>query len=363
MSIKVIIASITSVQKAYVSKHMQFRKFFWSTLGGTLISAVVGIVLAYQGYGVWALVAQYLTNSVIDTLVLTITIKWRPKLKFSFARLKGLVSYGGKVLVAGLIATIYQEMRSLIIGKKYSSSDLAYYNKGKQFPYLIVDNITSAVSTVLLPAIALKQDDSNTVKFMLRRAVKTSSYLIMPMMIGLAVVAEPLILLLLTEKWLPCVPFVQILCFNAALMPIQSCNLQAIYAVGRSDIAMRLEIMKKSFGIIMVLVFCQISVIAVAYAGMITAIFCSIVNSYPNKKLFGYGYFEQIRDIVPYIFLSGAMGGIVWLISLFSLPAIFQLCLQVLVGVAVYIVLSLLFKVESFHYIVGFVKKIFSKKM
>ena len=206
--------------------------------------------MAYMGFGVWALVAQQVFNATVDTVILWLTVKWRPKAVFSFSRLKGLISYGWKLLVSALLDTVYNNVRQLIIGKMYSSADLAYYNKGKQFPATIITNVNTAIDSVLFPVISAKQDDTKKVKSMTRRAIQTSSFLIWPIVIGLAASAETVVRLLLTDKWLPCVPFLQIFCITYGFWPIHTANLNAIKAVGRSDIFLKLEIIKKVIGVI-----------------------------------------------------------------------------------------------------------------
>lgn len=361
MGLRLIVAAYNSIQKAKVSREMQFRRFFFSTLGGTMFSAVVGIALAWMGCGVWALVAQELTNVAIDTAILSLTIRWRPRLAFSLQRMKTLFSYGWKVLVASLVDALYQDFRSLYIGKLYTADDLAYYTRGRQFPNLLVDNVNVSISNVLFPAISSCQDDMAEVKRMTRRAMKTSAYIISPMMFGLAAVAEPLVVLLLTEKWLPCVPFLQILCINNALMPLQSANVQALYAVGRSDIVLRLNVIKKTFGFLMVLVFARISVRAMAWAGVGTGFFCLLVNAWPNKKLLQYGIWEQLKDVVPCWLLSGAMMLMVLSVSLLGLPELPELVVMILVGVSGYLLLSVIFRVESFTYTWNLIRPILAK--
>ena len=171
LSFVVVISGVKNVQQAYVSRHLMFKRFFFSTLGGTIGAAVIGIAMAYLGFGVWALVAQMLFNAAVDTTILWITVKWRPKKMFSFQRLKSLFSYGWKLLASSLIDTVYNDLRQLIIGKKYSSGDLAYYNQGKKFPQLIVTNINTSIDSVLLPTMSKAQDDMAAVRSMTRRGV------------------------------------------------------------------------------------------------------------------------------------------------------------------------------------------------
>ena len=358
MGLRLIVASLNTVQKAKVSRDMEFRKFFFSTIGGTLVSAVVGIAMAYAGAGVWALVAQELTNVLIDTVILFTTIDWHPKLMFSLDRMKGLFNYGWKVLVASLIDTFYQEFRSLYIGKLYTAADLAYYTKGKQFPELLVDNVNTSISSVLFPAIASAQSDPDAVKAMTRRAMKTSSYVLTPMLVGLAVVSKPLVTLILTEKWLPCVPFMQILCINCALMPLQTANVQAINALGRSDISLKLNVIKKCFGMTVVLIFARFSVEAMAWAGVANSIFALCMNVSPNRKLIDYGLWEQLRDILPNWLVSVAMMVPVRMVSFLGLPLLPELLVMVLTGVVFYVAASILFHLESFVYIWNMLKPV-----
>lgn len=362
ISIVLIISGVKNIQQAYVSKHMLFRKFFFATLGGTIGAAIIGIVMAYEGYGVWALVVQQLFNATVDTIILWITVKWRPKFIFSFSRLKILFSYGWKLLVAGLTETIYRDIRQLIIGKKYTSDDLAFYNKGNQFPNLIVSNINSSIDSVLLPAMSSVQEKIDSVRDMTRRAIKTSTYLIMPMMVGLAVCAEPLVRLILTEKWLPCVFYLRIFCFTYAFYPIHTANLNAIKAMGHSGIFLKLEIIKKIIGIVALVSTMFISVEAMALSLLVTSVINQIINSGPNKKLLNYNYGDQLRDMLPQISLSCVMGVCVYCIGLIPLNDLFLLLIQVPAGGLIYFIGSKLFHIDSYEYVIGIVKGLLHKK-
>lgn len=358
LSLILIISGVKNVQQAYVSRTMQFKKFFFSTIGGTIGAAVVGIIMAYMGFGVWALVAQMLFNTTVDTIILWITVKWRPKMMFSLQRLKELFSFGWKLLVSSLLDTVYNDLRQLIIGKLYSSDDLAFYNQGKKFPHLIVTNINTSIDSVLLPTMSKAQDDKSTVRSMTRRAIKTSTYIMMPIMIGLAVCAEPLVSLILTDKWLPCVLFLRIFCITYAFYPIHTANLNAIKAIGRSDLFLKLEITKKIIGLIAILTTMWISVEAMAYSLLVTTLLNQIINSWPNKKLLGYGYSEQIKDMLPQIGLSLVMGTVIYLVQLADLSNILTLCIQVPLGIIIYITLSKLLHIESFEYVISMLRSL-----
>ena len=361
-SLTVLISGVKNIQQAYVSKHMLFKRFFFATLGGTVGAAFIGIVMAYSGFGVWAIITQSLFNQVVDTLILWVTVKWRPKRQFSFARLRCLFSYGWKLLVSGLIDVGYIKLRQFIIGLKYSTEDLAYYNKGDSFPYLIVYNTNSAIASVLFPVLSKKQDDRSQVKNILSKSIKTSNYIIAPLMMGMAATAEPVIRLLLTEKWLPCVPFLRICCIAYILYPIDTANLSAIKAVGRSDLFLKLEMVKKTIGITILLIAMNISVLAMGYSLLVIGVICQIINSWPNKRILGYSYIKQMRDILPSMLLSAFMGVVVYCVSLIGADDWITILIQIPVGIVIYLLGSMMFKLESFEYARNIAKSFLSKR-
>ena len=362
LGLTLIVSGVRSIQQSYVSKNLIFKKFFFATVGATLGSAIVGVAMAYMGYGVWALVGQQLTSVILGTVILWVMVNWRPKLMFSFQRLKGLFSYGWKLLVSALLDVGYGQLRQLIIGRIYTAKDLAFYNQGHHFPNVIVANINASIDSVLLPAMSAEQDDKSRVRSMTRRAISISTYIMMPMMMGLAVCAEPLVRLVLTEKWLPCVPFLRIFCFSFAFWPVHTANLNAIKALGRSDLFLKLEIIKKAIGLAAVLITMKISVMAMAYSLLVTSVLSQIINSWPNKKLLGYDYLAQLKDMFPQIALSCIMGGCVYSIQFIRFNDVPTLALQIVVGFIVYTFLSKLFKIESFNYIFNTVLKVASHK-
>ncbi len=357
-----IISGIKNIQHAYVSRHMLFKRFFYATLGGTIGAAILGIWMAYRGYGVWALVAQHLFNTFVDTVILWLTVKWRPKKMFSFQRLKSLFSYGWKLLLSSLLDTGYNELRQLIIGKKYTSSDLAFYNRGHQLPNLFIANINSAIDSVLLPTMSREQDDRERVKAMTRRSIQVSTYVMAPMMMGLAFVGEPLIRLLLTEKWIPCVFFMRIFCVSYMFYPIHTANLNAIKAMGRSDLFLKLEILKKIAGITAVLITMNISVEAMAYSTLVTSVLSQIINSWPNKKLLNYSYMNQLFDILPNILLAAGMGFTVYFIQRIGLSDILTLLIQIPLGILIYVAGSKLLQNESFSYMLDILRSYLKKR-
>ena len=358
LGLTVVVAGVKNVQQAYVSKTLQFKRFFFATLGGTLLSAAVGIVMVFCGFGVWAIVAQQLTNVTVNTAILWLTVGWRPKRMFSFERLKGLLGYGWKLLVSGLLDTVYNKLREIMIAVFYTDADLAYYNRGMTYPNLLVENINASIDSVLLPVLSAEQDHKEQVRNMTRRAIRISTYVMMPMMMGLAVCAEPLIRLLLTEKWLPCVPYLRIFCFSYAFYPLHTANLNAIKAMGRSDLFLKLEIIKKVFGVIILLVTLQYGVYVMALSLLFTSVMSQLINSWPNAKLLDYAYGHQLMDMLPAILLSLVMGAAVYPIQLFGWSDWVTLPVQVIAGAAVYILGSVIFRLDSFSYLLGIMKKL-----
>lgn len=362
LSLRLILSAINSVQQAYVSKQMIFRKFFWATLVGTLISGLIGICLAYKGYGVWALVAQYLVGTTVNTVVLQCVLNVWPIWAFSFQRLKSLFSYGYKVLLQALIITGFQDLRALIIGKLYSSEDLAFYDKGKQFPNLIVTNINVSIGAVLFPIMSQDQDDRIKVKSTMRQSIRFSSYIMSPLMLGLAAVAKPFVSFILTDKWLPAVPLMQLFCIFYLFQPIQTANTQAVKALGRSDIALKLEIFRDILQLVVLAVVMWISVDAIVVSMAIMSVLFVFVNAYPNVKLLDYRIKEQLQDIFPSLGMSLVMFVVVYLITYIKINDILLLVLQIIVGALVYLLLSVYMHNHEFEYIFRILKNIVRKK-
>lgn len=361
LGITFLISGVKSVQAAYISKYMLFKRFFFSTLGGTIGAAFVGIGMAIMGFGAWAIIAQSLFNNAVDTIILWLTVKWRPKKQFSFRRLKQLFSFGWKLLASGLLDTVYNNLRSLIIGKVYSSEDLAFYNKGQHLPDLIITNVNSSIDSVLLPTMSAAQNDREAVKSMTRRSIQTSTYVMAPLLLGMAACATPLIRLLLTEKWLPCVPYLVIFCITSVFYPVHTANLNAIKALGRSDLFLKLEIVKKAVGLTALAITVPISVMAMGYSLLVTCVLGQIINSWPNKKLLNYSYLEQLKDILPGIGLAAVMGLCVYSLQMLGLPDIVTLLIQVPLGVVIFVGGSVLLKLEAFTYLWAMVKPVIGK--
>ena len=357
LSFTLVISGLKNVQQAYVSRHMLFKRFFFSTLGGTIVAAITGIFMAYKGAGVWALVAQQLINNFIDMCILWFTVGWRPSLKFSLSRLKTLYNFGWKSVVSNLLNQLYTQLWQLSIGKRYSAGSLAYYNQGEKFPKIIITNINSAIDSVLLPTMSNAQEDKERVKSYTRRAIVTSTYLIAPIMMGLFAIAEPLVKILLTDKWLPCVPYFRIFCVCYMFYPIHTANLNAITALGRTDYNLKLEIMKKIVGVATLFATINYGPLVMASGLLFTSFAGQIINSWPNRKLLNYSYLEQMKDILPNILLACGMGIIVGFVNFKAFPVVTVLIVKIIVGILVYLLGSVVFKIESLGYVLSLFKR------
>lgn len=366
LGLRLLISGVNSIQRTWIQKRMLFKRFFISTLFGTIISAIVGISMAYMGAGAWALVGQYLTNSFIDTVVLFITNDWRPKLQFSFSRAKQMLSYGWKVMLTTVVYTIEGDLRSLIIGKKFGTADLAYYDQGKKFPNFLVSNINTSISNVMFPALSQCQDNQVKLKRMCRRAIITGIYLLAPLLIGLIGVADTFVIVILSEKWAPCIPYLRILSLVFLVRPFTTICQQSILSVGRSDITLKIEVVVNivAIGILFWAVFGMESVLWVAYGTLIAESVSLGMFMYFENKIIGYTYREQLQDLLSGIGLPVCMGILVYLISFVPVKDSVVLIIQIVVGAVFYLVASYLLQLDSFVYLVKMLEeKIHSNKI
>lgn len=352
-SISLMISSVNTVLHARAIRALKFYKLFIASICGVAVSAVVGICMAYSGFGVWALVAQYLTSTVVNTTVSALICGWKPKLEFSKQSVKKIYSFGWKLTVSAVVDALYRQLRSLAIGKKYTTADLAYYDRGNQYPTLIVNNIDTSIASVLAPVLARKQDDLPGLKSMVRRGVKTSSVVLFPLLTGLAVCAEPIVLWMLTEKWLPCVPYLQILSLALMWKPIQTANLQGVLALGRSDIYLKIQMIQKllGVGIMLITILFFDSPLIIALGELLAYILFACVNAYPNIKYLNYSVKEQLQDLVPQLLTSAMMGLLVYAVGMLQINVVLRLAVQVLSGMVFYILTLRVLKIDAFMYL------------
>lgn len=358
MGIRLIFAAVNSIQSAKISKAINFRKSFFATFVGTAISGIVGISMALSGFGVWALAAHYMVDTVVNTATLFVVDRWIPKLQFSIKRAASLFNYGWKILASALLNTFYAECRELLIGKVYSPDSLAFYSKGQTYPKLITNNLNTAVASVSFPVFTKIHGDAKTTKSALSRAVRIASFIVFPAMAGLAMVSEPFVKVLLTEKWLPCVPYMQIACLTYAVMTLSIPNLQCLNAQGYSNIYLRITLVKRAIGLVLLACAFRINVLWIALSYLFAVVAEYLIDIITVQKYIGYTIYEQFKDIsqnmlmtaimVLCLYVSGKMLG--------GLNSLLLMVIQILIGAGVYILLSALLHNDSFFYILNLLK-------
>ena len=348
-AIAVFFGGFNALQLARLQKRMQFKKIMVTSLIATVISGIAGIVGAYCNMGLWALVLYHGMYSFMVCITVSFVEKWLPKFEFSLYRAKILFNYGWKMFVSAVLCSLYADIRSLVIGKKFSSDDLAYYNRGQQFPQIISHTLDSAIQSVMFPAMAEVQDRKDKLARMLRRAETMGAYVVIPVMLGLAAVSEGVVQLLLTDKWLPCVPYMQWLCIANAAVPITSSNLIAIKSSGRSDVYMGLEMVRRvvMLAILAVSIFAFQSVLAIAIGFCISSWVDAFISMLPAKRLLNYGAWAQLSDLWKIMFASAVMFVAVQAMNLLCWNHMVLLLAQMVCGVLVYIGSSFLLQVEA----------------
>ena len=355
--------AVNSIQIAKVSKDFDFKKLFISNLSGIIISGIAGIIVALNGGGLWALVIQNLLNLVISCVVMAHMVKIKFKVYLDVQRIQIYFKYGWKLVLSGVLNTISDQLNGLIIGYKYTTETLGYYTRGMQFPNYGITIIEGTMTGVLLPAMSKVQESKDDGKKVMRAAITLSTYLTFPLMAGLAAISKNLVLLFLSEKWLACVPYLKIFCAVYAFYPVHICNLQTLNSVGRSDLFLKIEIIKKIYSIatsvLMIIMFN--TPMAIAISTLVLTPLSWFVNAYPNSKLINYSFMEQVRDLLPNLSLALPMYILLELINLFRIGYI-TIIIQVLFGFVFYFVVSLMLKYENLDILLDLLKKCISKR-
>lgn len=358
-----LINSYGAVQVALLQRQLAFKKFVKATMLAGLVSGVVGVFLAFLGIGLWALVSQQVLYHSVNCLLLSRTKLWTPLSGFSFQRARILFRYGWKLMLSGLLDQSYQSLSDLIIGKYFSPASLGFVSQGKRYPQSVGMMLDGAIQPVMLATIAQVQGDKEQIRRIVRRALMTSSYVVVPVMVLLAVAAKPLVLLLIGEQWISAVPFIQMYCFVYALLPIHSTNLQALNGVGRSDVFLRLELIKKSYGVCLTLVaaFVCRDVHLLVSTYILTGLIATFVNSFPSGTILGYSFKEQVKDNTPTFCIGFVSAFLGYSLLYFALDNIVVICLQFLVVGGSYLLLGLFFKVEALRYLCAVMSPIVTK--
>ncbi len=361
MGLSLPITAVKSIWCAYISSNLLFKKFFFATLGGTVASAIVGITLALNGAGAWALVAQQMTNTVTDTVILTVSTRIRIIPRISLKKFRRLFGYGWKVLLSSVIGTIYSELVPMIIGIKYTDNDLSFYTKGRSFPVLISTTTTNTFSSVLFPSLSKYQNDKERLLAYTRRFIRLSAFVTFPLMLGLSAVSDTFIKVVLTDKWLSASPYIKIFAIACMFDVIHVGNCETVKAMGRSDIYLIMELIKKSgyFITIAVFLFFTNTPQTLALAFLVCSLIAIIVNSVPNRRLINYTVKNQLYDLLPSLLCAAVMYLCVIAVGKLELNDMLSLILQIAVGGTVYVLLNLLIRNESMIYIIN----LFSKRV
>ncbi len=357
IAINVFINSLGIVQFAQFSIKVDFKTQAKATTTSVFVSGIVGIWMAYAGYGVWAIVWQSVLRNALNVLLLWFFSKWYPKLEFSWASFREMWSFGYKLLLSGLIDTLYNNIYQLVIGKVFSATDLGNYTRAKQFANFPSANFTGIIGRVTYPILSSIQDDDVRLERVYRKYLRLSAFIVFPLMVGLSALAEPLIISVLTEKWRAAIILLQIICFGMMWYPIHAINLNLLQVKGRSDLFLKLEIIKKIIGVTILCITVPIGLVAMCIGGIFSSIFCLAVNTYYTGKLINVGFWLQMRDLLPTLLLSLAMGVVVFLSAMFISSNIVKLVVGVVVGVVFYIGVAYLFKMEELSDLLSLVKR------
>jgi O-antigen/teichoic acid export membrane protein len=336
VALNIFINSLTIVQRAKFTIKVDFKTQTKSSLLAVIISGTIGIMMAYKGFGVWALAVPSIISSIINMIMLWIYSKWIPLRTFSVASFKELFAYGSRLLFSGLLDTIYSNLYTLVIGKKFSKVDLGYYTRADSLSQFPSSNITGILQRVTFPVLSSIQDDNIKLREAYRKLLRLSAFVIFPLMVGLAAIADPFIRFVLTDKWERVILLLQILCIARMWYPVHAINLNLLQVKGRSDLFLRLEIIKKIIGIIVLCVTIPLGVIAMCVGLIFTSIVALIINTYYTGKLINVGYFKQMKDLLPILFYSFSMGALVWGITKLFHSNIVNLVLGVCFGIIYY---------------------------
>lgn len=350
--------SLAVVQRALLTLTLDFKTQAKASLIGAIVSGLIGITMAYTGYGVWAIVTQQLVNFGIVTILLWLFSKWKPILAYSWASFRELFSFGSKLLASGLIETIYRNIYLIVIGKVFKAADLGYYTRAHQFSDFASSNITGIFQRVSYPVLCTIQNDDARLAVAYRRILCTSAFVIFPLLMGLAAVARPLIITFLTEKWLFCATLLVPLCFSAMWYPIHAINLNLLQVKGRSDLFLRLEIVKKFVGVSILCATIPMGLLAMCWGALLSSIICLVINTYFTGKLIHLGFFKQMKDLFPTLLLSIGMGLVVYLtVTYLDFEPWVLLVLGVLEGVVIYITSAKILRFKEFEEIYSIIRK------
>ena len=356
ISLSVFINSLVVVQRALLTVEIDFKTQTKASFTAVISSGILGIWMVYDGYGVWAIVAQQLVNLSVNALLLWILSHWRPSLEYSWTSFRELFNFGSKLAGAGILDTLYKNIYLIIIGKIFKASDLGYYTRAQQFSEFPSSNLTGIIQRVTLPVLCSIQEDNERLKNVYRRFLRLSAFLIFPLMIGLAAVAHPLVILLLKEQWAFTAILLQILCFNMMWYPIHAINLNLLQVKGRSDLFLKLEVYKKIIGVTVLCVTVPMGLVAMCVGSVLNSLIALIINTYYTGKLIQVGFFSQMKDLMPTLFYSLSMGIVVYGIIYFIPENSLKLTVGILVGGIYFLVITYLTGSQDRRELIAFIR-------
>lgn len=362
VAINVFINSLSIVQRAKLTIDVDFKTQAKATSIAVLISGLIGIYLAYKGFGVWSLALQSVSRNFINVFLLWIFSRWKPSPIFSWASFKNMFEYGYKLLLSGLIDTLYKNIHSLVIGKVFSARDLGNYSRAQQFANLPSSNIMGVIGRVSFPILSKIQDDNELLRNVYRKYLKLTAFIVFPLMMVMAALARPMIIFILTEKWEASVILLQLLCFTMMWYPIHAINLNLIQVKGRSDWFLKLEIIKKIIGVCILIVTVPLGLIPMVVGGIVTSIICLVVNTHYTGILLNLNLWKQLNDLIPTFIISLVMGIVVWG-SVYYVPFNgVKLIIGLIVGVLFYLIMARMFKMNELNDLLSLIKlQIFKK--
>jgi O-antigen/teichoic acid export membrane protein len=349
LGLSFVINSFALIQRTILTKELDFKTQMKISVISVIISGVVGVYLAYAGYGVFALVFQVLFKSAINSILLWVLNSWRPSLVFSIQSFKSLFSFGSRLLFSGILDVIFKNLSVLVIGKVFSTQSLGFYTKAKELQTIPSSTLTLIIQKVSFPSFSKIQDDNEKLLRNFARAQQLAVFVIFPVMCGILVTSDALIELLLTEKWLPAVPYLKLLCVVGAFYPIHALNLNILNVKGRSDLFLRLEIVKKTLTVLVIFITYRWGITAMIYGQIFQSVICLFINSYYSNKLIGYGVYKQVKDIMPCSVITLVMMGFTYFVgSILDCSLFSKFLVQMVVAVVLYIGSAYLFKIEAF---------------
>ena len=355
--LSIVFNSLCVVQRALFTIAVDFKTQAIISLACTVISGVVGLVMAYNGYGVWALVAQSTVSTFLNFVLLWLCSRWRPVTGFSKASFHYLFNFGSKLLASGLLDTLYNNAYPIVIGKFYNSAQLGLFSRAQGYASLPSSNITGILQRVTFPVLSLMQDDDERLALNYRRLLRVSAFVVFPLMVMLAAVAAPLIRVMITSKWDGCVGFLQILSIAMMWYPIHAINLNLLQVKGRSDLFLRLEIYKKMFGVLILICTIPLGVTAMCWGLVVGSVFSLVMNTYYTGKLIKVGFFIQMKDLLPTLVNSVIMGGIAYYIVNNIDSSIISLIAACSVSIVFYFTTSYLLNIPELKEVILIIKR------